>query len=124
MTQLLCATGNYLQAQGRYDLAARSYQAASEHGCVNIETWHLENIAEVNDQLLGRGARASGQRERALEIVAVKRLGQAPRGGSFVNCLICISYAANEPLRWSCCPACRLPCKIATRCAARFAVPA
>lgn len=67
--QLLCATGNYLQAQGRYDLAARSYQAASEHGCVNIETWHLENIAEVTTNCWAVALEHLGQRERALEIV-------------------------------------------------------
>jgi len=76
--QLLCATGNYLQAQGRYDLAARSYQAASEHGCVNIETWHLENIAEVTTNCWAVALEHLGQRERALEIVA----GQAARPGA------------------------------------------
>jgi tetratricopeptide (TPR) repeat protein len=67
--QLLCATGNYLQAQGRYDLAARSYQAASEHGSVNIETWHLENIAEVTTNCWAVALEHLGQRDRALEIV-------------------------------------------------------
>ncbi len=67
--QLLCATGNYLQAQGRYDLAARSYQTASEHGRVNIETWHLENIAEVTTNCWAVALEHLGQRERALEIV-------------------------------------------------------
>lgn len=67
--QLLCATGNYLQAQGRYDLAARSYQAASEHGRVNIETWHLENIAEVTTNCWAVTLEHLGQRDRALEIV-------------------------------------------------------
>ncbi len=67
--QLLCATGNYLQAAGRYDLAARSYESASKHGTVNIETWHLENIAEVTTNCWAVALENLGQRDRALEIV-------------------------------------------------------
>lgn len=67
--QLLCATGNYLQAQGRYDLAARSYEAASKHGTVNVETWHLENIVEVTANCWAVALENLGQRERALEVV-------------------------------------------------------
>ncbi len=45
--QLLCAMGSYLQAQGRLDLATRSYQMAVEHGTVDIKTWHLANLADL-----------------------------------------------------------------------------
>ncbi len=45
--QLLCAMGGYLQAQGRIDLACRSYQTSCQYGQVNPQVWHLENIAEV-----------------------------------------------------------------------------
>ena len=45
--QLHCAMGSYLQAQGRVDLAARSYQMAVENGRIDLETWHLTGIAEV-----------------------------------------------------------------------------
>ncbi|HEY2759380.1 MAG TPA: glycosyltransferase, partial [Pirellulales bacterium] len=44
--QLLCAMGSYLQAQGRLDLACRSYQMAVEHGQINLHTWHLARLAE------------------------------------------------------------------------------
>jgi tetratricopeptide (TPR) repeat protein len=45
--QLLCAMGNYLQQQGRLDLACRSFEAAARFGQVNPETWHLIELAEV-----------------------------------------------------------------------------
>ena len=45
--QLLCAMGSYLQAQGRLDLASRSYQMAVEHGTIDLRTWHLSSLADV-----------------------------------------------------------------------------
>ncbi len=45
--QLLCALGNYLQAQGQIDLAARSFASAVEHGQINIQVWHLAEIIEI-----------------------------------------------------------------------------
>ncbi|MGC4005352.1 MAG: hypothetical protein QM811_20420 [Pirellulales bacterium] len=45
--QLLCATGNILRVAGRADLAAVAYQTATQHGQVNVETWHLPEIAEI-----------------------------------------------------------------------------
>jgi tetratricopeptide (TPR) repeat protein len=46
-SQLHCAMGGYLQAQGRLDLASRSYQMAVEHGTVDVQTWHLTNLADL-----------------------------------------------------------------------------
>jgi tetratricopeptide (TPR) repeat protein len=46
-SQLLCAMGSYLQAQGRLELACRSYQMAVEHGTINTRVWHLPNLAEL-----------------------------------------------------------------------------
>jgi tetratricopeptide (TPR) repeat protein len=45
--QLLCAMGNYLQLQGRIDLACRSFETAMRYGQVDPQTWHLVEIAEV-----------------------------------------------------------------------------
>jgi hypothetical protein len=45
--QLLCAMGSYLQAQGRLELASRSYQMAVEHGAIDLRTWHLANLADL-----------------------------------------------------------------------------
>jgi tetratricopeptide (TPR) repeat protein len=71
--QLLSAMGTYLQAQGRLDLAARAFDAAVKFGQVNIQTWHLGDVAEVAAaclgltlQLLGRDAEARDALEEAL----------------------------------------------------------
>src|SRR5262249_31596492 len=45
--QLMCAMAGYLQAQGRLDLACRSYQTAVEYGQVNLRAWHLASLADV-----------------------------------------------------------------------------
>lgn len=45
--QLLCVMGGYLQQQNRFDLAARAFRVAVEHGGVEPEIWHLCEIAEV-----------------------------------------------------------------------------
>jgi tetratricopeptide (TPR) repeat protein len=46
--QLLCALGSYLQAEGRLDLATRSYQTAVRHGELNPETWHLADLRQIS----------------------------------------------------------------------------
>ena len=45
--QLLFAAGNYLQHHDRMDLARRSFEAAVSFGQVDMETWHLKELAEV-----------------------------------------------------------------------------
>lgn len=45
--QLLCAMGNYLQRRERLDLATRAFDMAVKYGQVDIETWHLAEIAEM-----------------------------------------------------------------------------
>jgi tetratricopeptide (TPR) repeat protein len=45
--QLLCAMGGYLQTQGRIDLACRAYQTAYQHGEVDPQTWHLDEINDI-----------------------------------------------------------------------------
>jgi tetratricopeptide (TPR) repeat protein len=46
-SQLLFAVGNYTQMQNRIDLARRSFEAAAQFGQVDLETWHLKELAEV-----------------------------------------------------------------------------
>jgi glycosyltransferase involved in cell wall biosynthesis len=45
--QLLCAMGGYLHAQGRADLARKSYQTAHQFGQVNPVVWHVDEIREI-----------------------------------------------------------------------------
>ncbi len=45
--QLLLAMGNYLQSQNRLDLATRSFEVAIKHGQINLEVWHLSELAEM-----------------------------------------------------------------------------
>jgi tetratricopeptide (TPR) repeat protein len=44
--QLLCAMGQYLQAEAQIELAAKSYRTAAEHGQINAAVWH---VAEIHD---------------------------------------------------------------------------
>lgn len=71
--QLLCGMGSYLLAQGRLDLAARSYEIAAIHGQIDPSTWHLADIGEVATtclsltyQLLNRPDNAIGVLRKAL----------------------------------------------------------
>ncbi|MHB1033317.1 MAG: tetratricopeptide repeat protein [Pirellulales bacterium] len=63
--QLLCAMGSYLQNQNRFDLAERSYRAAVRHGQVNLETWHLVNIADVAASCLSLALQVQGKDDEA-----------------------------------------------------------
>lgn len=45
--QLLCALGNYLQSRGQTGLAGRAFATAMRHGQINLETWHLGEIAQI-----------------------------------------------------------------------------
>jgi len=45
--QLLCAMGGYLHQQGKSELALRSYRLAYEHGQLNPQIWHLQNVYEI-----------------------------------------------------------------------------
>ncbi len=67
--QLLCAMANYLQNLGRVDLASRSYQAAMEHGHVNLETWHLVAIREVAVTCLSLALEQLGQDDEARRVL-------------------------------------------------------
>ncbi len=72
--QLLLAMGNLLQARGRMDLATRSFQTAVEYGQVDLEVWHLCDLAELAADCLGLSLQIQGKDhdarlawERALE---------------------------------------------------------
>ena len=45
--QLLCAMGSYMQAEGRLELAARSFDVAFRHGKIDPRVWHLTEIREI-----------------------------------------------------------------------------
>jgi tetratricopeptide (TPR) repeat protein len=45
--QLLLAMGNYLQQQGQFALAERSFQTALGHGHVELEVWHVVELTEL-----------------------------------------------------------------------------
>lgn len=63
--QLLLAMGSYVQAKGRLDLAARSFQMAVEHGQVDLGTWHLAELAEVAAACLGLVLQAQDKADQA-----------------------------------------------------------
>ncbi len=71
--QLLCAMGGYLHTQGRGELALRSYHLAYEHGQLNPQIWHLQNVYEIAAtcyvamlQMLGRSEEAGQAMEDAV----------------------------------------------------------
>jgi glycosyltransferase involved in cell wall biosynthesis len=64
--QLLCAMGNYLQRQGRLDLACRSFEAAALFGQVNPETWHLIDLGSVATSCHARCQELLGQVDAAI----------------------------------------------------------
>lgn len=79
--QLLCAMGSYLQVQNRLDLAERSFDTAVKYGQVNLETWHLAEIAEMATVCLALTQQISGRNEESREILldALKRFPDSMR---------------------------------------------
>lgn len=67
--QLLCAMGGYLQAMGRIELAARSYEVAHLHGQVDPETWHLRDVGDMAAACLNLALQIQGKDDRALEVL-------------------------------------------------------
>ncbi len=79
--QLLCAMGSYLQAANHLELAARSYQMAVQYGQVNLQTWHLKDLAEMAAACLGLVRQVQGQHEEALRVYqdAIHRYPESAR---------------------------------------------
>jgi len=89
--QLLMTMGNSMQAQKRYDLAARAFQLAVKYGQVSIETWHLTELAEVAASCLCLTLRLQGkdlEARRALEETLTIRPGSARLRGQLLDLLV------------------------------------
>ncbi len=67
--QLLCAMGGYLQAQGRADLACRSYEAALQFGQADPESWHLRDINQVVAACLSINLQLDDKSEAARKVL-------------------------------------------------------
>ncbi len=67
--QLLSAMGNCLQARNQLALAARAFDLAMGHGQINLETWHLRDIAEVAAACLALTLQLSGEDDRATTVL-------------------------------------------------------
>lgn len=77
--QLLVAMGSYLQRRGRLELAARAFQAAAACGQVNVEAWHLREIAQVATACLALVLELQGKDDEARRVLVE---GLAGRPGS------------------------------------------
>jgi len=73
--QLLLALGNYMLGRQRTDFAVKAFRAAVDLGQVNLEAWHLDELAEmaasclaVTLQGLGREEEARAALEEALRV--------------------------------------------------------
>ena len=79
--QLHLAMGHSLQSRGELDLAARSFGTAVEYGQVNLETWHLSEIAEIPTICLSTVLQLQGKQEAANMLIdeAIKRSVHSPR---------------------------------------------
>ena len=89
--QLLMAMANCMQAQKRYDLAARSFQLAIKHGQVALESWHLAELVEVAASCLSLTLRLQGkdaEARRALEETLTLRPGSARLRGQLLDLLV------------------------------------
>jgi glycosyltransferase involved in cell wall biosynthesis/thioredoxin-like negative regulator of GroEL len=67
--QLLCLMGSYLQGKGRLDLAERAFDTAVKYGQVDLESWHLAEIAEMAAICLNLSKQLQNKEQEALGIV-------------------------------------------------------
>ena len=79
--QLLCALGNYLQVQNRIELAARAFDTAVKYGQIDLETWHLTEIAEIASVCLALILQLQKKEDESRRVLeeAVGRHGQSVR---------------------------------------------
>jgi len=79
--QLLCAMGGYLHTQGRAELALRAYRLAHEHGQLNPQIWHMQDVYEIAATCFVAMLQLQGQSEEAgdvMEAVVAKFPQYAP----------------------------------------------
>lgn len=67
--QLLMAAGNALQEKSRPDMAIRSYEIAYQYGQVDLETWHLVEIAELTAQCLSLALQTEDRNDEAQTVL-------------------------------------------------------
>jgi tetratricopeptide (TPR) repeat protein len=68
--QLLCATGAALQLAGQLNLAARTFELAVKHGQIDLQAWHLREIAEVAAVCWVTTLQLAGRRDDARSALA------------------------------------------------------
>ena len=67
--QLLMASGNYLYAKNSIELAIRCYRIAYQYGQVDLETWHLSEIAVLTANGLSLALQTQGQDDEAQTVL-------------------------------------------------------
>ncbi len=67
--QLLLAMGNYMLDQQRTEVAIKAFRAAVELGQVNLEAWHLAELADVAASCLALTLDSAGQPEQSRAVL-------------------------------------------------------
>jgi len=93
--QLLLAMGHYLQARDRVDLAARSFDVAVQHGQVDLEIWHLVELAETAAICLALAQQLQGQHDEARAVLELC-LEQFPDSARVMRHLIDLHIVAGR----------------------------
>ncbi len=98
--QLLCAMGSYLQMQNRLDLAQRAFETAVKYGQVDLETWHLAEIAEMASVCLALTQQLAGQSEQSRQVLvdALRRFPDSIRVRRHLIDLVVKLGRTNEAL--------------------------
>jgi tetratricopeptide (TPR) repeat protein len=66
-----------LQAQRRWELASRAFEAAVKYGQVNLQTWHLADVAELSAACLALTLQILGRDDQARDVLD-QALGRHP----------------------------------------------
>ena len=79
--QLLLAMGSYVQAENRSEMAARSFEAALHHGQVDMQTWHLVELAEMAANCLSVSLQLQQREDQAVAVLedALRRTPDSQR---------------------------------------------
>jgi tetratricopeptide (TPR) repeat protein len=93
--QLLCAMGSYLQAQGRHDVATRSYRLAWERGQVDPQTWHVRDIAELAASCLSLCLQIQDQDDEARQVLEAA-VARHPGSTQVINHLLHLYVKQGE----------------------------